>query len=99
MTNTRERFLIPKLFGGPVHGKRVVLDASLPAHTVPIMPPKKPFVSVYDLGQTYRDEVYLRRNAMFGNNREVIYYTHSSADDAKAFEMLTNYLLRGSVKL
>lgn len=49
-------------------------------------------------GIEYREEVYTRRYARLGTE-EISYFAAVSATDKKAFEMVTNYLLRGSRKI
>lgn len=87
---------INKLFGGPKHG--VVI--SLPTDQIYVeFPEASPPYYLGELPNTddllFRTSRYRQRRAIFSDSI-VYFWVIESASDSRAFQMLCNYLLRGS---
>ena len=98
-----KRVVIDKLFGGKMHGLRVRVDETTWRITYPYITKScigGPYMSDYALpcppvGYDYEVCDYAQRRAFCGNT-EIIFFADSKADEKRAFEMLTNYMLRGA---
>ena len=92
--------VIDKLFGGAKHGHVVRLDERVPRMLFPQLHTSS--LSAYmrtsmvpDSLVGYDTNEYSRRTAVCGTTK-IIYFADAKADEKRAFEMLTNYMLRGA---
>lgn len=96
-----ETYVVDKLFGGKLSGKRVAVPERLPVMYVPIL--NKPyFATIVDANTPvsvgYTELTYYRHRAVMQPDTQIIYFADTT-DSKKAFGMLSRYMMRGFRKV